>query len=487
LEITILKVASYITIMVKESALFSSIKKLSEAIKNQDLSSVDLVEVCIKRINKFNPCLNSFITVINERAYKDAEIIEREIRRGVDRGPLQGIPFSIKDIICAEGVRCTAGSKIMSNYVSNIDSTVVARMRKAGAILLGTNNLNEFASGITGINPHYGSSKNPWNIHRISGGSSGGSAVAVATGMVPVSLGTDTGGSIRVPSSLCGVVGLKPTYGMVSKYGVMDLAPSLDHIGCITRSAWDAAVVLQIIAGHSPFEMFSENQTIPGYKKIVAEPKDNKSSIGIPKQYFFDYLQGEVEDIINDFIDTTGLADSILEINLENTDKIYESWKSIRFAEATEIHMKWLTTRQYDYSNDVRKMLLEGNKISAINYIRANRLRNEMRNEFLKLLKKVDVVVVPTTILTAPRFDELEGNNNNGKSTELRKALLRNTILFNSTGLPAISIPVGLTKDGMPVGVQIVGSLFEEEKILSMAYKFECINNSLNKFVPPLN
>lgn len=472
--------------MVKESTSLSSIKKLSEKIRNQELSSVDLVEVCIKRINKFNPCLNSFITVINERAYKDAEIIEKEIRRGVDRGPLHGIPFSIKDIISAEGVRCTAGSKIMSNYVSNIDSTVVARMRKAGAILLGTNNLNEFASGITGINPHYGSSKNPWNIHRISGGSSGGSAVAVATGMVPVSLGTDTGGSIRVPSSLCGVVGLKPTYGRVSKYGVMDLAPSLDHIGCITRSAWDAAVVLQIIAGCSPVDMF-ENQTILRDKKLFAEPKDKKSSIGIPKQYFFDYLQSEVKDIINDFIDTTGLADSILEINLEKTDKIHESWKSIRFAEATEIHMKWLTTRPDDYGDDVRRMLLEGNNISAIDYIHAHRVRNEMRRELLNLLTKVDVVIVPTTILTAPRFDDLEASEINGKSIEVREALLRNTILFNSTGLPAISIPVGLTKDGMPVGVQIVGSLFQEEKILSMAYRYECINNSLNKFVPPLH
>jgi aspartyl-tRNA(Asn)/glutamyl-tRNA(Gln) amidotransferase subunit A len=488
LEINILKsYYIYITIMVKESTSFSSINKLSEKIKNQELSSVDLVEVCIKRINKFNPCLNSFITVINERAYKDAEVIEKEIRRGVDRGPLQGIPFSIKDIISAEGVKCTAGSKIMSNYVSKIDSTVVERMRKAGAILLGTNNLNEFASGITGINPHYGSSKNPWNIHRISGGSSGGSAVAVATGMVPVSLGTDTGGSIRVPSSLCGVVGLKPTYGKVSKYGVMDLAPSLDHLGCITRSAWDAALVLEIIAGHSPLELLTKNQPIPSHKKVVTETKDKKLSVGIPKQYFFDYLQEEVKDIFSDVIDTSGLADSILEINLENTDKLLESWRSIRFAEATEIHMKWLTTRPNDYSDDVRKMLIEGNNISAIDYIRAHRVRTEMRREFLKLLKKVDVIVVPTTILTAPRFDDLESIYINGKSLEVREALLRNTILFNSIGLPAISIPVGLTKDQMPVGVQIVGSLFEEEKILSMAYKYECINNSLTKFVPSLN
>ena len=473
--------------MVKESTSFSSIKQLSENIKNRELSSVDLVEVCLKRIDKFNPSLNSFITVLNERAYQDAERIEKEIRQGIDRGPLHGVPFSIKDIIYAEGVRCTAGSKIMSNYIPKIDATIVARMRKAGAILLGTNNLNEFASGITGINPHYGSSKNPWNIHRISGGSSGGSAVAVATGMVPVSLGTDTGGSIRVPSSLCGVVGLKPTYGTVSKYGVMDLAPSLDHVGCITRSAWDAAIVLHIIAGHDPLLLITENQNIPRYRKAFAETKDKKLSVGLPRQYFFDYLQAEVKDIINNFLDTIGLADSILEINIEKTDKIYKSWRTIRFAEATEVHLKWLKTKADDYSKEVRKMLLEGTQIAAIEYIRALKLRNEIKNEFLRLLKKVDIIVVPTTILAAPRFDDLEVSNIDGKLIEMREALLRNTIVFNTIGLPAISIPVGLTKDGMPVGVQIVGSLFEDEKLLSVAYKYECINNSFYKYVPPLN
>jgi aspartyl-tRNA(Asn)/glutamyl-tRNA(Gln) amidotransferase subunit A len=472
--------------MVRESISFSSIKQLSETIKNRELSSVDLVELCLKRINKFNPPLNSFITVLNEQAHADAERIEKEIGQGIDRGPLQGIPFSIKDIIFAKGVRCTAGSKIMSNFISKIDATVVARMRKAGAILLGTNNLNEFASGITGINPHYGSSKNPWNIHRISGGSSGGSAVAVATGMVPLSLGTDTGGSIRVPSSLCGVVGLKPTYGKVSKYGVMDLAPSLDHVGCITRSAWDAATVLHIIAGNEPLDLITENQNIPGYRKDVIETKDKKLSVGLPRQYFFDYLQGEVKDIINNFTDTIGLADSIVEINIEKTDKIYESWRTIRFAEATEIHLKWLKTKANDYSKDVRKMLLEGTQIAAIDYIRAHKLRNEIKNEFLRLLKKVDVIVVPTTILPAPRFDDLDVTNINGKPIEIREALLRNTIAFNSTGLPAISIPVGLTKDRMPIGVQIIGSLFEEEKLLSVAYKYECINNNFDKCIPPL-
>jgi aspartyl-tRNA(Asn)/glutamyl-tRNA(Gln) amidotransferase subunit A len=474
--------------MVKESnTSLSSIKQLSERIKNGDLSSIDLVEVCLKRIHKFNPTLNSFLSIITERAYKDAEISEKEIRQGIDRGPLQGIPFSIKDIIFAEGVRCTAGSKIMSNNISKIDATIVARMKKAGAILIGTNNLNEFASGITGMNPHYGDTKNPWNIDKISGGSSSGSAVAVATGMVPLSLGTDTGGSIRVPSSLCGVVGLKPTYGRISRYGVMDLAPSLDHVGCITRSAWDTAVVLQTIAGQDPFDPFTENYDVPDYRKIVSETTDKKLSIGLPNRYFFDNLQAEVKYIIHTFIENIGLSDFVFETNMEKTEIISETWRSIRLAEASEIHLKWLKTKANDYAEDVRNMLTEGTKIPAIDYIRAHKLRNELRSELLKILKKVDVIVVPTTIITAPRFDDLEVRNIDGKAIKIREALLRNTIIFNSTGLPSVSIPVGLSKDGMPVGVQIVGSPFEEEKILSMAYKYECINNSLEKFVPPLH
>src|ERR687897_2981858 len=226
----------------------------------------------------------------------------------------------------------------MSNNISKIDATIVARMKKAGAILIGTNNLNEFASGITGMNPHYGASKNPWNIDKISGGSSGGSAVAVATGMVPVSLGTDTGGSIRVPSSLCGVVGLKPTYGRISRYGVMDLAPSLDHVGCITRSAWDAAVVLHTIAGQDQFDPFTENEGVPDYRNILSETTDKKLSIGLPNRYFFDYLEVEVENIIHTFIKNIELSDCIFETNMEKTQNISETWRSIRFAEAAEIH-----------------------------------------------------------------------------------------------------------------------------------------------------
>src|SRR5215210_4751544 len=268
----------------------SSIKEIANEIKNGDLSPVDLAEICLGLVKKINPVLNAFITVIDEQTIrKQAQICEKEIKQGNYRGPLHGIPYSIKDIFYAKGVKCTAGSKILANYIPKEDATVITKMRKAGAILIGTNNLNEFASGITGVNPFYGSSKNPWDETRISGGSSGGSAVAVATGMAFFSLGTDTGGSIRVPASLCGVVGLKPTYGLISKHNVLPLSPSLDHVGCITRSVWDAAAVLECIVGRNVSDSASvARKRISSYTKIIEGKRCKKNVIGTPLKYFFD-------------------------------------------------------------------------------------------------------------------------------------------------------------------------------------------------------
>ena len=473
-----------------------SVKQLSEKIKTQDLSPVDLVEVCLERIKKLNPKLNAFITIIEEEElYKEAQVAEKEIKQGKYRGFLHGIPFSIKDIIYAKGVRCTAGSKILSNYISDVNATVVDKMKKAGAILIGTNNLNEFASGITGVNPFYGSSKNPWNNSRISGGSSSGSAVAVATGMIPISLGTDTGGSIRVPASLCGVVGLKPTYGRISKYNVFPLSPSLDHVGCITRSVWDAAAVMESVAGLDKLDETSVDKEVPIYTKIIEERSTLKGGIriGIPKKYFFDYLHARIEDLFYDFIETLRLIDSIVicdNLDLHNTEKFHRSWRDIRLAEAAEIHLQWLNSKTTadDYSLEVRNLLIEGTKVSAVDYLSSLRFIKEIRKEFLSILNhQADVLIVPTTIIPAPKFNK-ETISIDGKALQTREALLRNTIVFNSTGLPAVSIPIGLTrdKDNMPTGAQIIGSPFREDLILSVGYKFEGINNSINKFVPPL-
>ena len=463
---------------------------MSDRIRQGDLSPSELVEACLERIKKFDSSLDAFITVLEERARQDAKVAERQIKEGHYIGPLHGIPFSIKDVIYAKGVKCTAGSKIMSDYISKINATSVEKMKRAGAILIGTNNTHEFACGITNVNPHYGSSKNPWNTSKLSGGSSGGSAVSVGAAMIPVSLATDTSGSIRVPSSLCGVVGLKPTYGRVSKYGIVDLAPSLDHVGCITRSVWDAAAVLQTIAGPDPFDPTTETKEVPNYVEIIENGKDGITkknlSVGIPKEYFFDYLQPEVQRVFFDFVDTIKSIDiSVSDVHFSESDKIYDSWRPLRLGESAEIHMKWLQTRPEDYGEDVRKMLMQGTEVSAVDYIRAHKFRKDLRKEFVKLLQNFDVLVMPTTPLTAPGFDQqtvVIGD----KTFPIYQALSRNTIAFDSTGLPAVNVPAGFSNNNMPVGVQIVGASFEEEKILSLAYAYEQINDSVMKFTPPL-
>src|SRR5215467_7394141 len=465
-----------------------SVKELSEKLKTKEITPVDLIECCFDRIRKFNPSLNAFITVLDEKDVYNNARTEKEISQGKYRGPLHGIPFSIKDIIYAKGIRCSAGSRILSEYIPKADATCIKKMKKQGAILIGTNNLNEFASGITGLNPFYGNTKNPWNLSRISGGSSGGSAVAVSTGMAMISIGTDTGGSIRVPSSLCGVVGLKPTYGRVSKYGVVPLAPSLDHVGCIARSAWDAAAVLECISGWDPYDPISSHKKVIQYTKIVENSNVEGMIIGVPKDYFFDKEHPEVESLFYQFLESLkSLGYTVFDIDLRNTERYCNTWRDIRYPETLEVHNQWFKTRMEDYSEEVREMLIRGTKISAIDYIHAKRIiSEELKKEFLAILQdRVDVIVMPTTIISAPRFNELTVTDIGNNILQTREALLRNTILFNSIGFPAVSIPIGLTRDNMPIGVQIIGPPFAEGKILSVAYNYEYKNRKQINFIPP--
>ena len=451
-----------------------SIKLLSERIKAGQISPTELIEVSLDRIKKLNPILNAFITIIREdKLYKQAQIAENEIRLGNYRGPLHGIPFSIKDIMYVRGIRCTAGSKILTNCVPKSTATVVQRMKRAGGILIGTNNLNEFASGITGINPFYGTSKNPWDTSRLSGGSSGGSAVAVSTGMVLLSLGTDTGGSVRVPASLCGAVGLKPTFGRISMHNIFPLAPTLDHVGCITRSVWDAAAVMECVAGWDTSNGSSANRSVPSYTRIIEESCKKRLRIAVLKKYFCDNMHPEIADLFCGFVEFLRSIKTLVidDLNLQNTEKYYNSWRNIRLSEATNVHLKWLNTRADDYSPEVKEMLVQGKRISAVDYIQSLRAVNEIRNEILAILsnRKIDAIVAPTTIVAAPRIRDSVVSVRNRVVVETRQALLQNTVVFNSTGLPAISIPIGLTKENMPVGAQIIGPPFREEIILEIA------------------
>jgi aspartyl-tRNA(Asn)/glutamyl-tRNA(Gln) amidotransferase subunit A len=472
-----------------------TIKHLSKLIASREISCLEVLDATRERIQKLNPKLNAFITILDDSARREAKHADSLIKQGKYLGPLHGIPISFKDLIYVNGVKSTSGSKILADFVPDYDSTVTRKLRKAGAIIVGTNNTHEFACGITNINPHYGSSKNPWDPARMSGGSSGGSAVAVSGGMSLASIGTDTSGSIRVPASLCGIFGLKPTYGRVSKHGVMPLAPSIDHIGPLARSAWDIAAVLQGIAGYDKMDPSSARVAVPDYLKELAssETRNNnddineKFKIGIPKQFFFDMIEPKVMEVFRAFVDRLhgcGIT-TVSNVDVDGTDKIFETWRAIRLGESAATHDEWMVSRPQDYGEDVLRMLQKGQEITAVHYINAlHKWRQEIKNAFLKAMSGYDALLVPTTIIPAPFLDQKEVNIE-GKTIEVYLSLNRLTTVFDVTGLPALNIPAGLVDSKLPVGVQLVGRPFDESRILKIAYTYEQQYNLSEQFTPP--
>jgi aspartyl-tRNA(Asn)/glutamyl-tRNA(Gln) amidotransferase subunit A len=471
-----------------------TIKDLSKLISTRKISPVDLIEATLERIARLNPVLNAFITVLEDSARQDAKNADELIKEGKYRGPLHGIPVSLKDLIYVKGARSTSGSKILSNFVPQYDSTVVKRLKEAGAIIVGMNNTHEFACGITNINPHYGSSKNPWDINRMSGGSSGGSAVAVSAGMTPVSIGTDTSGSIRVPSSLCGLFGLKPTYGRVSKYGVQELAPSIDHIGPIARSAWDIAAVLQTIAGYDKLDSSTVDIPVPNFTKILSGEKpsedkeSNKFKVGIPVEFFFDVIDSKVMRIFEKFVDRLQSCEvSTFPVHVEQTDKIFDSWRAIRLGESAAVHEQWIKTRRGDYGENVIVMLEKGMEITAVEYINAHKMRKEIRTAFLDAMKEYDALLVPTTIIPAPMLDQSTVNIN-GDTIGVYQALSRLTTVFDIIELPSMNVPAGFVeeeKSKLPIGVQLVGKSFDEATLLRIAHAYDEYYHVFEEMTPP--
>jgi aspartyl-tRNA(Asn)/glutamyl-tRNA(Gln) amidotransferase subunit A len=460
-----------------------TIEHLSPLIRRRKLSPVELTEFVLDRIPVLQPRLNAFITITAERALTRARQAEREITKGNYRGSLHGIPVCLKDIFHTRGIRTTAGSRILRAFTPDENACVVERLEQAGTVLVGKTNLHEFAFGATNVNPHYGSVHNPWLHGRISGGSSGGSAAAVVAGLAVASLGTDTGGSVRIPAAACGCVGLKPTYGRVPLHGVIPLATSLDHVGPICRSVVDAALMLEAISGADPRDITSTGA--PGESLIRKLDKTIRGlRIGVPKQYFFDRLQPEVRSAVFESLDQLeNLGAELPEINLRSMNRTADLAAEITVAEALAYHWNWLQKRASDYGSDLRSRMESSADMPAVTYLHAQRSREAYRRLFLESMQSVDLVAAPTLPVTAPPIESRDVRT--GRSPEdVRLALLRLTRPGNLTGLPAISVPCGFSSEGLPVGLQLIGKPFEERTVLQAAYSFEQATEWHRRFPP---
>ena len=453
----------------RSSAL--TIRGLARAYSEGTASPVEVTQSALKRIEKLNPVLNCFITILGESARKASQESERRHKQGSPIGPLDGVPVAIKDLIYIKGVRCTAGSRILRDNIAGYDSPVTRRLKEAGAILLGTTNLHEFAAGVTSENPHFGPVRNPWDPSRMAGGSSGGSAAAVASGIVPGAIGTDTGGSVRIPASLCGTLGLKPTYGRVSRLGVVPLAASLDAVGTLNVSAWDAAAMLQVIAGHEEGDLTTVDVPVPDYAS-EATVTNQAPKIGVPRRYFHDLVDPEIEARFSEFL--RRLQDfgcTLKETELDGIDEAYANWFPIRRAEATAFHRTWLEKTPELYGADVRRLLELGNEVKAVDYVSAVNSRTSLMSRFESSMGEVEVVAVPTVAVPAPPIGK-SSVSIGAREIDVYTALNRLTLPFNLVGFPALSFPAGLA-NGLPAGVQLVAKPFEEERLLRLAASYE--------------
>jgi aspartyl-tRNA(Asn)/glutamyl-tRNA(Gln) amidotransferase subunit A len=449
---------------------YLSIEQASRLLRRREISPVDLVDVALARIEGASSRLNVFLTVLAADARRQAKKAEAEIRRGRAHGPLHGIPVSLKDNFATRGIRTTAGSKILADWVPDSDSDAAKLLAQAGAILLGKTNMHEFAYGITGENPHYGSSRNPWAPELISGGSSGGSAVAVATGMGFASLGTDTGGSIRIPSALCGIVGLKPTYGLVSTAGVVPLGITFDHVGPLARNVTDACITFEAVAGKYP-----RGQVRPAHHKL-RKNRPRRFRVGLPKEFYFERLDGEVRRLVEAAAQKfESLGARVEEVSLPLLTGAVEQASNMVVAEASAYHESqgYFPARSAEYGEDVRGHLEFGHKLLAVDYLRGVPARAQIIADLEAAFEKVDVILAPTSPIPAPPLGEKQVRLAGERETATRAELLRLTRPGNITGMPAISIPCGFTRQGLPVGMQLMGPRWSEARLFAIALAYE--------------
>jgi len=466
----------------EESLAFATIEELAALLAKRKLSPVELTELFLRRIERQNPALNAFLTVTAEHALAAARRAEKQLlrRRGSQREkfPLLGIPITLKDNIWTRGIRSTAGSKILRDFVPPEDSTVARKLARAGAILLGKTNLNEFAYGITGGNAHYGPVHNPWALDRIPGGSSAGSAAAIAAGLCVASVGTDTGGSIRVPSAFCGTVGLKPTFGRVSVFGTMPLSPSLDHVGPLARSVADAAILLGLMAGRDPLDPTSSARPVEDFRGALRKPL-RKFRLGRPREHYWEKLDPEVRRAAEAAVrDMEKRGAVVREVSLPHLKESLDAATDISLAEALHVHEAagYFPARAAEYDQEVRHRIEAGGKVPANRYLAGFDVRKRLLDEFDAAFQVVDAIVAPTVPVPAPLIGA-ESVQIGGEQIGARAAIVGHSRPANFVGLPAISIPCGFTRDGLPVGLQLIGRPFDEATLLRMAFSYERAND----------
>ncbi len=427
-----------------------TIEEAAAALASRSVSSVELTRACLDRIQRRNPELNAFITVTADAALERAGKMDREMAGGALRGPLHGIPIAHKDNIFTRGVRTTSGSKLFATSVPEVDAEIVSSLEQAGAVMLGKTGMHELAYGITSMNPHFGAVRNPHDVARIPGGSSGGSAVAVADEMCFMATGTDTGGSVRIPASFCGVVGLKPTYGLVSRAGIQPLGLTLDHAGPLGRTVRDTAIALSGMSGRE----------FP----IAQEPSLAGVMIGVPENFFFDRADPEVKDAVNRAVDKCAHAGAHIEhVTVPDMELLNIVGRSILMAEASAVFEPW-AGRSEDIGDDVRALLEQGRRLPATAYVNAQRLRQEFIDAFRGLLETVEFLITPTTPTPALRMDAA------ADSRVLTTSLVRG---MNVIGFPALSMPCGKTQGGLPIGLQMIAGPWRDAELLNAAAALE--------------
>jgi len=462
-------------------AAAATISELAPLLRRKKISPVELIQNYLEKAKRFNPHLNAYITLTEDQALADAARAEREIHQGQYRGPLHGIPFSIKDNLSTAGIRTTAGSKILADWVPDFDASAVQRLKDAGAILLGKTNMHEWALGGTTINPFYGTTHNPWNLDYIAGGSSGGSAAAVAAELCLASIGTDSAQSVRNPASMCGIVGLKPTYGRVSQYGTVagTGAYSTNHTGILTRTVEDCAVVLQAIAGHDPKDPLSANAPVPNFSISVGKPVRG-IKVGILRGYFDEFIAQEVAANFSQAVAAfNSLGMETEEVTTPHLGLIPAIKVCTSRVENAAAHDPYLRTKAHEYSKATLHSYISALLTPAATYVMAQRARRIVCDEFDDLLKRVQLLILPTIGFPVPTIEQCQEGYVEFDGRKLPRQDARGgleslcCIPFNVTGLPAISVCCGFSKSGMPIGLLIVAGSFQEPLLFQAAYAYE--------------